>query len=398
MSFKLKRILLIVSILMVPIAIAAVLWQMKPPPQTRDIDDIDLLVDVMPLEKTTATFTVATQGTVRPRTETVLSAEVSGSIVSISPKFVAGGVFAANEVLMRVDPVNYEVALAQAEALVNERQIEFDGAEKLKSQGYRAESEYAAAAAALASATAELVRAQRNLARTYIRLPYDGMVRAKEADIGQYVSIGSRLGVTFATDFAEVRLPLTDSDLAFIDLPEPGQLNSTGSADGPRVTLTARRGGHTSEWPARITRTEGVVDERNRVTYAVARVDDPYALQPSSDATVPLPIGSFVAAQVEGTTVDDLIRVPREALRGNSQLMFIDEESRLRIREVEILRTDARYAWLSGGADAGELISLTAIESPVNGMRVRTGTDRDLPPAEVEERKVASGAEREQSE
>jgi RND family efflux transporter MFP subunit len=322
----------------------------------------------------------------------VLSAEVAGSIVSVSPDFVAGGVFARNDVLMRIDPVNYEVALKQAEALARQRQIEFDGAEKLRNQGYRAETEYASAAAALASANAELVRAQRNLERTYIRLPYDGMVRAKEADLGQYVNVGSRLGVTFATDFAEVRLPLTESDLAFVDLPQPGQM--LGPDDGPGATLTARHRGLTSEWSARITRTEGVVDERNRVSYAVARIDDPYALRRGNDTGLALPMGTFVGALVEGATIDDIIRVPREALRGNSQLMFIDDENRLRIRQVEVLRADAEYAYLSGGAEAGERIILTTIESPVNGMRLRTSDDPVETPA-ADDKRVAAGSERE---
>jgi len=390
MSFKVKRIILIVSIFVVAIGAAFILGKTKSPPETKPIEDVNLLVEVMDLDQSTVNFTVTSQGTVRPRTETVLSAEVAGSIVSVSPNFVAGGVFARDEVLMRIDPANYEVALKQAEALVKQRQIEFDGAEKLRSQGYRAESEYASAAAALASANAELVRAERNLERTYIRLPYDGMVRAKEADLGQYVNAGSRLAVTFATDFAEVRLPLTETDMAFVDLPQPGQMS--GPNEGPAATLTALHRGLASEWSARITRTEGVVDERNRVSYAVARIDDPYALRQGGDTARPLPMGTFVGALIEGTSVDDIIRVPREALRGNSQLMFIDDENRLRIRRVEILRTDAEYAYLSGGAEAGERIILTAIESPVNGMRVRTGDDPMESPGEEE--RVASGVER----
>lgn len=391
MKRETKRVLLITAIFVVAIGAAVGLSQMKPPPETKDVGKLDVLVDVLRLEQTVATFTIQSQGTVRPRTETILSAEVSGAIVSISPKFVAGGIFAEGEELMRIDPTNYEVALEQAQALLKQRQIEFDGAEKLKNQGYRAESEWASAAAALASAKAELVKARRNLDRTFIHLPYDGMVRSKEADLGQYVNPGTRLSVTFATDYAEVRLPLTDQDLAFIDLPSPADIKRTGQADGPVVELSAVQAGQDVNWEARIVRTEGVVDEKNRVTYAVARIEDPYMMHDNTGSGSPLPMGTFVRADIKGLTVDNVIRVPRLALRGKDQLLFIDDDNRLRIRVVDVLRADADYAYVQDGAVAGERIAVTAIESPINGMKVRTsGNSIDKQKDRVAE-KLASG-------
>ncbi len=371
MTAQWKRVLLITAIFTVAFGGAAVLVKLKPPPEKKEAATVDTLVEVMPLVVETVNFTVTSQGTVRPRTETMLSAEVAGAIVSISPKFIPGGVFDGAEVLMRIDPTNYRVALEQAEALLAQRQIEYDGAAKLRSQGYRAEAEYASAAAALASAKAELVRARRNLERTEIRLPYAGMVRAKEADLGQYVTVGSRLGVTFATDSAEVRLPLTDQDLAFVELPEVAEIAASGEGTGPAVTLSAEQRGKMRQWRGRIVRTEGVVDEDTRVTYAVARIEDPYRLE--NGAGLPLPMGTFVAASIDGTTVADVIRIPRTALRGNSQLVVVDENDRLQIRNVEILRADAKHAYVKSGVAAGERISLTVIENPINGMRVRTG-------------------------
>ncbi len=364
--------------------------QMKPPPQTREVAEIHPLVEVMPLAETAVDFRVRTQGTVRPRTETVLSAEVSGPIVWISPKFVAGGVFEAGEELLRIDPTNYQVAVEQAEAVLKQRRIEYEGAEKLKLKGYRAEADLASAAAALATARAELTRAKRDLERTRITLPYDGMVRAKEADIGQYVTPGTRLAVTFATDYAEIRLPLTDQDLAFVDLPDPGALTEGGTAEGPAVRLTAEREGRIGTWQARIVRTEGVVDETNRVTYAVARVQDPYGLRPDNAGRRPLPVGTFVAAEIDGVTMEDLVRVPRRALRANDQLLFVDEDDRLRIRAVDVIRADAEYAYLHRDSVQGERITLTALESPINGMRVRTGQDRA---GDSAEERLAAGEE-----
>ena len=364
-----RKFVLIPGIVAVAVAVAFGLSQLKPEPQKRIEAPLDLLVDVLPLEVSTERFRISSQGTVRPKTQTVLSAEVSGSIVSISPKFVAGGVFAKDEVLMRIDPTNYTVAVDKARALVDQRQIEYAGARKLRSQGYRAESEFASAAAALASAQAELVSAQRNLERTFISLPYAGMVSSKEADLGQFVTPGARLGVTFATDFAEIRLPLTDQDLAFIELPNAAAVAATGIADGPPVTLSAVTKGKRVEWDAQIVRSEGVVDERSRMTYAVAQIEDPYRLQ---DAGTPLPIGTFVAASIEGSIVLDVIRIPRTALRGADQVLVVDDENTIQIRTVNIIRADAKYAYVTGGVSAGERITTTAIEAPSNGMSVRT--------------------------
>lgn len=390
MTRKFQRYLLIAGIFAMASAGAIALMQMKPPPETKDIPDVAPLVAVLPLTESSESFRIMSQGTVRPRTETVVSAEVSGQIVTISPKFIAGGVFLAGEELLRIDPTNYVVAVDQAKAMLTQRQIEYDGALKLKSQGYRAESEFASAAAALATATADVVKAGRNLERTHISLPYDGMVRAKEADLGQYVNPGTRLGVTFATDYAEVRLPLTDQDLAFIDLPDAADIRASGAADGPLVDLSAVQKGQMVHWAAQIVRTEGVVDDKNRVTYVVARVVDPYKLKLATNAESTLPMGTFVAADIAGATVNGVIRVPRTVLRGNSQIMFVDADDRLRIRTVEVVRADAEFAYLRSGTFPGDRISTTAIESPINGMKVRTNSDPALTP----EQRLAAESER----
>ena len=361
--------LFILAILGGAVAIFFVLTGLREPPAKKEAEFLAPLVEVMELQPMQASFRIASQGTVRPRTQTTLSSEVSGTIIDISPKWIAGGVFAANEVLMRIDPTNYNVALEQAEALVRQRQIEYDGAEKLLSQGYRAEAEHASAAAALASAKAELVRANRNLQRTYIRVPYAGMVRSKDSDLGQFVSPGTRLGVVFATDLAEVRLPLTDQDLRFLELPGAADISQTGSGAGPDVELHAIRRGIAQTWRAQIARTEGVIDENSRVTYAVARIEDPYRLEVDGEV---LPMGTFVRAEIDGVSMEGVFEVPRSALRGADELLFASSEDTIEIRRVTVFRSVGDVAYVGGNAKPGERVVLTAVESPVNGMSVRT--------------------------
>jgi RND family efflux transporter MFP subunit len=358
------RILSILGILIGSVIVVFLMSTLRSEPPKKERIELDPLVEVIVLEHMTANFEVSSQGTVLPRTQTALSAEVAGTITSISPKFVAGGVFDTDEVLMRIDPTNYEVELLQADALVALRQIEYDGTKKLKSQGYRAESEYASAGAALATAKADRVRANRNLERTYIRLPYAGIVRAKETDLGEFVSTGTRLGVVFATDYAEIRLPLTDLDLAFVDLPD-----SSDGANGPQVTLGAVQKGKYTEWNARIIRTEGVVDDKSRVTYAVARIADPYQLFGDGN---PLPVGTFVTATIQGTQAKNVIRVPRHIVRGSDEVMIVDADNKLQFKAVSILRSDASYVYADGGVSPGDRVITTVLESAVNGIAVRT--------------------------
>lgn len=365
------RILLIVGLLVGAAVVAVVMTSMRPEPPKNEREILDPLVEVLALENMTARFEIESQGTVRPRTETTLSAEVSGSIVRMSPKFVAGGVFEANEILLRIDPTNYQVALEQAKALVSQRTIEFEGARKLQSQGYRAQSELASATAALAAAKAEQVRAEKNLQRSEIRLPYEGIVRSKDTDLGEFVGIGTPLGVVFATGYAEVRLPLTDRDLAYIELPSAAATMDGGHADGPNVVLSATQKGRRVEWPARIVRTEGVVDEKSRVTYVVAEIADPYQLHGDG---IPIPVGTFVSAKIEGATAENVIRIPRSLVRGTDELVFVNDANKLDIRNVDIVHTDSEYAYLGSGAAPGDRVVTTVLESAINGLKVRTAS------------------------
>ena len=377
MKVQTKRKIVIALILSVAFGGMYALTKMRPEPPKKSKKDLAMLIEAINLKATDEIFEVISQGTVRPRTETTLSAEVSGRIVSISNKFIAGGIFKKDEVLMQIDPTNYQVALAQADALLKQREIEFNGAKLLQKKGYRAEAELAAAKASLTAAKAGRVKAKKNLERTKIRLPYTGLVKSKMSDLGQYVNIGTQLGTTFAIDIAEVRLALTDQDLAFINLPEAKDIAETGNFHGPSVKLSAKRKGVYQQWNAHIVRTEGIVDEKSRVIYVVAQINDPYHILNTDTKNSPLPFGTFVKATIEGKTFLNVIKIPRTALRGNNELMFIDKENRLHIREVEIVRADNKFAYIKNTARNAGRISITAIESPINGMKVRTEIEVD---------------------
>ncbi|MEM7611773.1 MAG: efflux RND transporter periplasmic adaptor subunit [Pseudomonadota bacterium] len=372
MSYSVKRLLVALAIFVGSVAAMLALSTLRPPPDIRPVDVTAPLVEIVELSPETVRFAVESQGTVQPLTQTALSAEVAGTIVSMSDGFVAGGSFVAGEVLLRIDPTNYEVAVERAEATVSQRQIEFDGAKKLSEQGYRSSAELASAKAALAAARADLVGAERDLQRTVVRVPYNGLVRERSAQLGDFVSPGTRLGTVFATDVAEVRLPMPDNDLRFVELPD---VTRETTAMGPAVSFSGQYHGKPASWRGQIVRTEGVVDERNRMVFAVARIDDPYLLADSSENSKPLPVGTFVKADVDGITVDDVLKIPRGLVRGNNQVIFVDDEQQLRFRALEFLRADAEFAYVLAEQVDERRVLVTKLEAPLNGMKVRTGED-----------------------
>ncbi|MEM8685001.1 MAG: efflux RND transporter periplasmic adaptor subunit [Pseudomonadota bacterium] len=374
------RFLVGFAILFVALLIAGGMFASRGAPERKPQEVVAPIVDVIELVPESVSFVVASQGTVQPLTQTTLSAEVAGTIVSMSEDFVAGGSFVAGEVLMTIDPTNYSVAVDRAEAAVRQRQIEYDGAKRLNEQGYRAEAELLSAEAALASARADLVRAERDLDRTVVRVPYNGLVRDRNAQLGDYVAPGAVLGSVFATDIVEVRLPLPDPDLAFVSLP---LVSDGAAAEGPGVTLNGSFRGQPASWSGRVVRTEGVIDERNRMVFAVARVEDPYGLQGGDGPA--LPVGTFVTAAISGITMDNIAKIPRELVRGGDQVIFLDRESQLRFETMTFLRTDADYAYVSADQLSLREVVATRLEAPLNGMKVRTGADVETPDESVAE-------------
>jgi RND family efflux transporter MFP subunit len=312
--------------------------------------------------------------------------EVAGRIIDVSRSFVSGGFFEADDVLLRIDPRDHRQAVVQARARVAQAQLrvaqqqaEADVAAEEWADIGEGEAtpltlhlpQLADAQAALEGARAELEKAQRNLDRTEIRAPYVGRVRQKNVDVGQYVSPGTPLATVYAVDFAEVRLPLPDRQLAFLDLP----LVYRGDEErgkGPRVILRADFAGKIFQWQGRIVRTEGEIDRRSRMVHAVAQVADPYA-RGEEEGRPPLAAGMFVEAEILGETVENAAVLPRSVLRSDGRVLVVDDENRLRFREVEVLQTREDQVVIGSGLSNGERVCLSPLAVVTDGMRVRTG-------------------------
>ena len=357
-------------------------------PEVREFAVHVPLVRVLSVELRDVQLIVTSQGTVSPRTESTLLGEVAGRVTWVAPSFASGGFFEESDVLLKIDSADYRQAVVQARAAVAQaelrlarEQAEADVARDEWSdlgQGTPTsltlrEPQLADAAAALAAARAGLDQTERNLERTEIRAPYAGRIRRKQVDVGQYVTPGTPLVTIYAVDSAEIRLPLPDDELAFVDLPL-GYRGESDRPSGPRVVLRARFAGRTHEWKGQIVRTEGEIDPRSRMIHAVVRVADPYA-RGGDPERPPLAVGLYVDAEILGRVARQVAVVPRSALRGENQVLVVSDEDRLHFRTVEILRTTHDEVIVSSGLEAGERICLSQLAAVTEGMRVRTAAE-----------------------
>ena len=356
----------------------------KPAPVKAEAPDTAVAVKTVILHRAQAVLSIESQGTVAARTRTALISEVSGRVLKVSRNFVVGGTFNKGDLLLELDPTDYEVALEQANAnlISMNAQLTFEQA-----RAVQAEKEWGLtgrpteeapllalrkpyleeARANVLQAEAEVKQAKLKLSRASIRAPYTGMVAAKAVDVGQYVAVGAPLGETFAIDFAEVRLPLTKRDLSM--------MNSFSSADKSshlEVILRGSIDGNIKQWQAKLVRSEGVISEQNRAFYVVAQIDDPY-LRLESDSQVarfPLFMGTFVTAIIGGKTIDNAFAIPRHALLEGSKVALVDAEQRLRFQTVEPIFGDDQFYYVSSGLENGDQLIISAMGVPIEGMKV----------------------------
>ncbi len=314
-------------------AFAFAMLSVEPLEETSPAPSIEAIrTRVMELEAQDYQVVVETNGIVMPHNEVTLSALVSGQVLRVSPAFEVGAYFNVGDVLLELDPRDYETALAVAKA----QRLGASAALQLARQSHErtlrlvltnniSDAEVNQTAATLAQAEAELEsliaqveQAERDLERTRIIAPFDGRVRAKMVGPGQSLNTGEPLGVVFAVDFAEVRLPIANRELAYLELPE--------LSDDPPVKVTLRDAlDESSEtvWQVTIVRTEGALDENSLELFAIARIDDPFGLQ--SEAP-PLRIGQPVQASIAGKLLNDVVALPRVAVRQLDQINLVEKD------------------------------------------------------------------------
>jgi len=327
------------------------------------------------------TLTVHTQGEVRARTMINLTAQVGGRVLDVAPAYVEGGRFDTETVLLEIDDSDYRLALRQAEAAVAAADLavqqalaDADVARKQLTDLPSAtplslkQPQIAEARARREAALAELELARLNLERTRVKLPFEGRVATTTVHIGEVINESTALGQVFATDRVEVRLPLNDQQLDALGLPIGF---SAGPAAAPGATFHATVAGRRHTWHGELRHVDAALDPRTRLIYATAEVVDPYG-EGRSEGGMPMAVGLFVDAELEGRELTQVVEIPSKGLRPGEQIYVVDASGQLDIRTVSVASNNARTAIIREGLRPGERVVVSTLRNPVSGMRVET--------------------------
>jgi len=380
----LRRIGLPIAIIVVGFGLAAALLRTGPSITPQAPVAKSPLVRAVTVQPADFEFEATARGTVMPRSETELIAEVSGRVIELSQSLVTGGFFKEDDVLLRIDPLDYEIALEQASAQVQRATSELATASKnyerqrnLSKRQSTSESleddarnRLQMAEAAQREARARLASAERDLERTVVKAPYDGRVRTEQVDLGQFLNRGSRLARLYAIDAAEVRLPIKDDELAFLNI---SLRDGSAWEKRPSVSLSAEFAGAVHRWTGEIVRTEGELDPKTRMIQLVASIADPYRA-----GTTPLPVGLFVDAVITGGVQPNIVRLPRGAMVSPSEVYIVDSSERLVRRTVNVLRSQGDFVYINDGLLRGDRVCLSRLATAMPGMKVRVENTEEV--------------------
>lgn len=373
-----------IIILLLGLLIAVALYWFRPQPALRlPVADTLPVVSVLSVAPQSRTLHISTQGTVTPRRAIALVAEVSGRVIEVDTRFADGGSFAQGDTVITLDDRDYQYQLIEAESQLatatRELALEKGQARQAKREWRDLGNKDAnalslrqpqvnAAQAQVAAAKAQQNAVRLNIQRTKIQAPFAGRVQQRYVDIGQYVTAGTILADIYDSGSADVRLPLSDRQIAFLGQP----VGEWFEADKqPPVVLSAEVGGTLRQWQGRLVSIDAAVDETTRFYSAVARVEQPFNREQHD---YPLPMGLFVKANIEGRVVDGVVILPEKALIDQQWVYVVNDDLRIEKRSVQRIRADGADVWVRGNISADDPVVVSDPRVLSEGMQVTVST------------------------
>ena len=362
-------------VLALTVASVFVLIKLMPDAKKTAPEQLVPAVKVVEAHKADRSLEVVTQGVVESVRDVVLSVEVGGRVVRVSPNMLKGSVVTEGERLVEIEQDDYLAALKQAEANREAAELQLAQEEARREQAIRdwkklgrgepselvlRQPHIESAQALLDSAREEVKRAERNLARTIITAPFPGMVRDESVEIGAVLNPGSMVARIYSTTELEVRLPLSLEDFGSLKRDESGAVVG-------EVVLKGVIGVDTYEWPGQVVRTDGEIDRATLSATVIVRVGE------SEENPVYLrrpPVGMFLEAAIPGKVLPGIVEIPRMALRGNATVLVVDADNRLQEKAVTIHRTLRKTVLVSDGLNDGDQVIVTRMSGVVENIEV----------------------------
>lgn len=372
---QLKRIGLPALIIVLAIVVAQIMIASRAELTPRPIEARAPLVEVLDVNLAPVAISVSSYGTVESPNRLVLTSDVTGRVETLSPAFRTGAWVAAGEPLLNIDDSQYRLAVQQAELAAADAELAL--AEELARLGLKEGSRAAAkarrehprvvrAVAQSKAAKAQLDKARQDLDRTRVVAPFDAVVVNRQVTVGQYVVTAGQLGVLLDASYAEITVSLPAEQLQWM------------RADSSLVVQVRQAGQETALRQGSLDRIHKQLDEQTRVARLVIRVDDPYGMQ-DGDERPNLRFGQFVETQIDGLVVDNAVRIPRQALFGQSTVYVLDDDNRLRRKQVSVARSEGDAVVVDGGLQSGDRVVLTRLSLMADGSPVRV-QDREPKP------------------
>lgn len=369
-----------------------ILIKSKPQPQKTQPTNPGLLVETLRVSATTHTIRVHATGTVQSRLSAPLVPQVSGRVLHVAKGFETGGFFQQGDLLFEIDPADYRLAAEKSRAEVVRAEYELA---QVQSQARVARLEWERlsldipegpnplvlyepqlknAQAVLAAAKADLAQRRLDIDRTRVNAPFNGRVRTKNVDMGQYITAGQSVAEISGTDTAEIVVPVPLDDLPWLTIPKSDDMQ------GSKAQVQIDLGDKSLTWMGRIDRSLGEVDPKSRMMRIVVAVQDPYALANRLDSHLPLELaeGLFVKVTIEGRALKGVFALPASAIKQNATVWVMDKQNRLNIRPVRVLRREKNSVLVQHGLVADEKVVLTQLTGAVEGIQLRSAKEVPL--------------------
>lgn len=369
-------------IIVLGVIISGLMIVLRPVTIPDEVKFVHPFVEAKNLQPESINIIVKSQGTIIPYTESQIFSEIIGPVVYVSSNLYEGSSFKKEDVLAKIDSKDYELDIKSAESILAaaKTKLSFEEAESLSAKeewekiGEGTPSDLALrvpqlkqAQSEVEAAEANLERLKRNLDKTIIRAPYDGLVRKKNIDIGTVVSPGFLLASVYSTDFVEVKLPIPDEELKFLDIPLDGSEIVPNKQS--ELILKGSFGGKDVVWKGSIVRMEAEIDPKSRMAVLIGRVARPYDLAKNH---IPLRVGQFVEAEIIGKKFNQVFRLGRELIRQDNQVITIDRlDTTLVFSKVNVIRYVDDIALITDGLNNMSLVCLTKLDVMYPDMKVQ---------------------------